>query len=154
MTDSLVLLDHTADGTLRAPVRELVTLARGLRRRRSTACGPPTAPSPTRRRSRTSARSGSRACTGSTADADLHLSAVLAEAVASLLDATGAGVLLVTSTFENKEVAARLAILTGAGVVTDADGLVARGRPARREQDRVRRHLEHARARSPRRSRS
>ena len=57
------------------------------------------------------------------ADADLHLSAVLAEALASLLDATGAGLLLLESSFENKEAAARLAVATGAGVVTDADTL-------------------------------
>jgi electron transfer flavoprotein alpha subunit len=57
------------------------------------------------------------------ADADLHLSAVLAEALASLLDATGADLVLAVSSFENKEAAARLAVTTGAGVVTDADGL-------------------------------
>jgi electron transfer flavoprotein alpha subunit len=55
------------------------------------------------------------------ADADLHLSAVLAEALASLVEATGAGLLLLESSFESSEAAARLAITTGAGVVTDAD---------------------------------
>ncbi|NKY40844.1 electron transfer flavoprotein subunit alpha/FixB family protein, partial [Cellulomonas septica] len=58
------------------------------------------------------------------ADADLHLTAVLAEALGSLVAATGAGLVLLVSSFENKEAAARLAVATGAGVVTDADGLV------------------------------
>ncbi|RHA38285.1 electron transfer flavoprotein subunit alpha/FixB family protein [Cellulomonas rhizosphaerae] len=123
MTDSLVLLDHTADGTLRAPVRELVTLARGL----GGAIHGVWAADGAEPDAETLADLGALGVSRVhrlTADADLHLSAVLAEALASLLDATGAGALLVTSTFENKEVAARLAVLTGAGVVTDADGLV------------------------------
>ena len=77
------------------------------------------------------------------ADADPHLSAVLAEALASLLDATGAGLLLVVSSFENKEAAARLAVSTGAGVVTDADGLALVDGRYVAVEDRVRRHLEH-----------
>ena len=120
----LVLVDHTEDGAVRAPVRELLTLAREL----SGGAGVHAAwavdgvePSPE--------VVAELAALGAThvhrvvVDADPHLSAVLAEALASLLDATGAGLLLVVSSFENKEAAARLAISTGAGVVTDADGL-------------------------------
>jgi electron transfer flavoprotein alpha subunit len=58
-----------------------------------------------------------------TTGADLHLSAVLAAGVASLVGATGADQVLALSTFENKEVAARLAVTSGAGVITDADAL-------------------------------
>ncbi|KQT01420.1 electron transfer flavoprotein subunit alpha/FixB family protein [Cellulomonas sp. Leaf395] len=120
----LVLVDHTVDGAVRAPVRELLTLSREL----SGGAGVHAAwtvdgvePSPE--------VVAELASLGAThvhrvvVDADPHLSAVLAEALASLLDATGAGLLLVVSSFENKEAAARLAISTGAGVVTDADGL-------------------------------
>ncbi|MEN0128591.1 MAG: electron transfer flavoprotein subunit alpha/FixB family protein [Brevundimonas sp.] len=123
MTDTLVLLDHSADGTLRTPVRELVTLARGL----GGAIHGVWAQDGAELDAATIADLGALGVTQVhrvSADADLHLSAVLAEAVASLLDATGAGLVLATSAFENKEAAARLAVLTGAGVVTDADGLV------------------------------
>ena len=41
---------------------------------------------------------------------DEHLAASVAQAVAATLDATGADVLLLASTFENKDVAARLFI--------------------------------------------
>ena len=120
----LVLVDHTEAGALRAPVRELVTLARGLAGDGGVHAAwalDGVEPSP--------AVIDELAALGAThvhrlsADADLHLSAVLAEALASLLDATGAGLLLLESSFENKEVAARLAVTTGAGVVTDADAL-------------------------------
>lgn len=127
MTDTttvLVLLDHTPDGGLRTPVRELVTLARGL-------AGPSgvhgawavDGAEPSAEAVADLAALGVAHVHRLTTDADLHLTAVLAEGLASLLDATGAGLLLATSSFENKEVAARLAVATGAGVVTDADAL-------------------------------
>ncbi len=53
-------------------------------------------------------------------DADARLTPVLGEALAAAVTAAGAGVVLLVSTFENKEAAARLALATGAGVVTDA----------------------------------
>ncbi|WP_029290166.1 electron transfer flavoprotein subunit alpha/FixB family protein [Cellulomonas sp. HZM] len=129
MTDTLVLLDHAADGTLRTPVRELVTLARSLGGSvqgvwalgAPDGTGAPDGPSDA-----TLAELGALGLSRVhrvRADADLHLSAALAEVLAALLDSTGAGLLLATSTFENKEVAARLAVATGAGVVTDADAL-------------------------------
>ena len=120
----LVLVDHTETGAVRAPVRELLTLARelaggaGVHAAWSVDGVEPSA--------EVVAELGALGATHVhrvVADADLHLSAVLAEALASLLDATGAGLLLLVSSFENKEVAARLAVSTGAGVITDADGL-------------------------------
>lgn len=120
----LVLVDHTEAGVVRAPVRELLTLAREL-------AGPAGVHAawavdgvePSAEVVAELAALGATHVHRVVADADLHLSAVLAEALASLLDATGAGLLLTVSSFENKEVAARLAVSTGAGVVTDADGL-------------------------------
>ncbi len=56
----------------------------------------------------------------STGAVDARLTPVLAEALADAVRETGATVLLALSTFENKEAAARLAVATGAGVVTDA----------------------------------
>ncbi|UJP41351.1 electron transfer flavoprotein subunit alpha/FixB family protein [Cellulomonas palmilytica] len=123
MSDTLVLLDHTASGALRTPVRELVTLARSLGGGVTGAWAVDGAePS-----AQTLAELGALGVTQVyrvTADgADLHAAAVLAEGLAGLLEATGASTLLATSSFENKEVAAHLAVATGAGVVTDADAL-------------------------------
>jgi electron transfer flavoprotein alpha subunit len=119
----LVLLDHTPDGALRGPVREVVTLAREL----AGDAGVHAAwAADAELGADVIADLGALGVTHVhrlVADADLHLSAVLAEGLDSLVAATGAGLLLTVSSFENKEVAARLALSTGAGVVTDADGL-------------------------------
>jgi len=120
----LVLVDHTEAGAVRAPVRELLTLARGLAGSSGVhAAWAVDGVEPSAEVVAELAALGATHVHRVVADADLHLSAVLAEALGSLLDATGAGLLLTVSSFENKEVAARLAVSTGAGVVTDADGL-------------------------------
>jgi len=49
-----------------------------------------------------------------------HSTALVAEALARAADVSGAAVVLLASTFPNKESAARLAFLTGAGLVIDA----------------------------------
>jgi len=118
----LVLLDHTTDGTLRPAVLELLTLARGL------------APDAVVE----GAWIGGDPVTALTAlgdqgvvavhhvdigAADPHLTPVVAEALAAVVAATGARLVLGVSSFENKEIAARLGVATGAGVVTDAVGL-------------------------------
>jgi len=119
----LVLLDHATDGALRPPVRELLTLAREL-------AGPAgvhgawldAAELPVGTLDEIAAYGvGAVHCV--TTDADLRLASVRARALAVLLDRTGAGLLLVVSSFENKETVAPLAVATGAGVITDADGL-------------------------------
>lgn len=123
MSDILVLLDHTAAGALRAPVRELVTLARTLT---ETAVHGVWAADGAEPDDAALAELGALGVTTVhrlTSDGDLHVAAVLAEGLVSLLDATGAATLLATSSFENKEAAAHLALATGAGVVTDADGV-------------------------------
>jgi electron transfer flavoprotein alpha subunit len=118
----LVLLDHTADGTLRPAVLELLTLARGLA---------PDAvvegvwiggePDPALAAlGEQGAVSVHRVDVGA---ADPHLTPVVAEALAAVVATTGARLVLGVSSFENKEVAARLGVSTGAGVVTDATGL-------------------------------
>lgn len=120
----LVLLDHTESGALRAPVRELLTLARELAAGEAVhAAWALDGVEPSGEVVAEVASLGATHVHRLAADADLHLSAVLAEALASLLDSTGAGLLLLESSFENSEAAARLAIGTGAGVVTDADTL-------------------------------
>ncbi|WP_456844372.1 electron transfer flavoprotein subunit alpha/FixB family protein [Cellulomonas sp. P5_C6] len=120
----LVLVDHTEAGAVRAPVRELLTLARGLAGDAGVhAAWAVDGVEPSADVVAELAALGATHVHRIVADADLHLSAVLAEALASVLDATGADLLVAVSSFENKEAAARLAVSTGAGVVTDADGL-------------------------------
>ncbi|MGN8247440.1 electron transfer flavoprotein subunit alpha/FixB family protein [Cellulomonas soli] len=117
----LVLLDHTAEGTVRTPVRELVTLARGLAGDAGVegAWAGELPAGALEDLGRLGVRRVHRLAT----DADAHLTAVLAEAVEQVRASAGAPLVLLVSSFENKEVAARLAVTTGAGVITDADAL-------------------------------
>ncbi|MDM7856522.1 electron transfer flavoprotein subunit alpha/FixB family protein [Cellulomonas alba] len=119
----LVLLDHTPDGALRAPVRELLTLARDIAGADVHAAWPASGAEPTEETVAELGAMGVGHVHRLVADADLRLSAVVATGLASLVGAIGADLVLALSTFENKEVAARLAVATGAGVVTDADAL-------------------------------
>ena len=56
--------------------------------------------------------------------ADEGLTASVTDALQAVLATVPAQLLLVSSTFENKEFAARLAVLTGGGVVTDATSVL------------------------------
>jgi electron transfer flavoprotein alpha subunit len=121
----VVLLDHhTVDGVpvVRPPVLELLTLARGL-----------AAPTGTQVHAVAVEPGLAAPAVGDAArygvsvlhdvrvgDADPHLTPVVGEALAAVAAVTGASAVLLTSTFENKEAAARVAVLTGAGVVSDA----------------------------------
>ena len=112
----LVLLDHTDSGDLRATAPELVALARTL--------GEPVegvwvgaSPVPAR------LPAGLARVHRVAVAHDEHLAPVVADAVAAVVEAAGATVLVLASTFENKDVAARLGVALGAGVVTDADVL-------------------------------
>lgn len=118
----LVLLDHTADGGLRPSATELVTLARPLAGDGGVV-GVWVGDGPDRATLAVLGAHGVAAVHVVRPDGDPALSAVTAEAVAAVLEATGAGLVLIGSTFEGKEAAGHLAVRTGAGVVTDADGL-------------------------------
>lgn len=111
-----VLLDHADSGDLRATAPELVALARTLGGLvEGVWVG--AAPLP-------SALPAGLARVHRVAVAhDEHLATSVAEALSAVLDATGATVLLLAATFENKDVAARLGVALGAGVVTDADAV-------------------------------
>lgn len=54
---------------------------------------------------------------------EASLPPAVAAVLAGLIDETGASTVLVASTFENKELAARLALATGAGLVVDASAV-------------------------------
>lgn len=122
----LVLLDHTADGLLRPPVLELITAARSLADDAVVhgvwvvAAGADIPAESLSVLGEHGVRTVHRADVGV---ADPHLTPVAAEAVVAVLEAVGADLVLGVSTFENKEVAARVAVATGAGVVVDAGGV-------------------------------
>ncbi|WP_432495344.1 electron transfer flavoprotein subunit alpha/FixB family protein [Kineococcus auxinigenes] len=114
----LVLLDH--DGArLRPTARELLTLARGLPGAQVHAVWIGAAPG-----GETRAEAGAHGAAVLhhvlVDGADEHLTASVAEVLETVRTEVGAPLLLVSSTFEGKEVAARLAVRTGAGVVTGA----------------------------------
>ncbi len=118
----LVLLDHAADGTLRPAVLELLTLARGLAPD-AVVEGAWIGGDPGPVLEELGAQGVVSVHHADIGAADPHLTPVAAEALAALVATTGARLVLGVSSFENKEIAARLGVATGAGVVTDASGL-------------------------------
>jgi electron transfer flavoprotein alpha subunit len=120
MATVLVLLDHAETGALRGSVLELATAARDLADG-GEVHGLWVGDEPVDPALPVLGRHGVAVVHQvSTGAVDPHLTPVLAEALADAVRDTGATVLLALSTFENKEAAARLAVATGAGVVTDA----------------------------------
>ncbi|WP_129339300.1 electron transfer flavoprotein subunit alpha/FixB family protein [Cellulomonas endophytica] len=127
----LVLVDHTPAGALRAPAEELCTAARAVAAAGSVE-GVWVATDPDDRPgdavlAALGALGVARVHRVTAVGADPRTSAVVAQALAELhaeLHAERpARAVLLASSFENKEAAARLAVRTGAGVVTDADDL-------------------------------
>lgn len=117
----LVLLDHAETGALRGNVLELATAARDLAGDGGAVHGVWVGDEPLDPALPVLGRHGVQVVHAvTTGDADPRLTPVLAEALTAVAADTGAGVVLALSTFENKEAAARLALATGAGVVTDA----------------------------------
>ena len=119
----LVLLDHEDTGALRGSVLELATAARDLAGGGAVhglwVGDEPLDPAlPVLGQHGVAVVHAVR-----TGDADPHLTPVLAEVLTDAARDTGARVVLALSTFENKEAVARLAVATGAGVVTDASAV-------------------------------
>jgi electron transfer flavoprotein alpha subunit len=123
----LVLLDHAADGAVRPPVLELLTAAREL----GVVHGVWIAPDAGVESSGPDA--GIIELLGAygveavhevhLGGADARLTPVAAHALADVVAATGASTLLLTSSFENKEIAARVGVAARAGVIVDASGV-------------------------------
>ncbi len=120
MTDRtvLVLLD-TPQTELRSPALELLTLARRLGRVETVALSSPSVT--------TLAQLGAygvatvrQAQLPSAVGDERYLSPVVAEALALATRRSDADLVLATSSFPNQEIAARVAYLTGAGLVVDA----------------------------------
>ena len=122
MAEVLVLVEHT-DGDVKKVTGELLTLASRLGQPAAVLVGPAT-----------DAALGTLGSYGATKvyvadDADLtgHLVAPVAEVLAKLVADTSPAAVLVASTAEGKEVAARLAVKTSSGVLTDVTDVTADG---------------------------
>lgn len=121
----LVLLDHSAADALHGPVLELLTAARGLGTVHGVWVG---ADAPAAAVLDQLGAQGVEMLDVLDLDgADARLTPVVGEGLAALVTELGASAVLLTSSFENKEVAARLGVLTGAGVVVDASGVEVAG---------------------------
>jgi electron transfer flavoprotein alpha subunit len=120
----LVLLDHTADGEVRPPVLELLTAARALGAVQGAWIADVDGPGPDARTLELLGTYGTETVHRlDVGDADARLTPVIAQGLTALVQGTGASLLLLTSSFENKEIAARVGVATGAGVVVDASAL-------------------------------
>ncbi|MCV2394058.1 electron transfer flavoprotein subunit alpha/FixB family protein [Actinotalea sp. M2MS4P-6] len=118
-TDVLVLLEHADDGALRPSVPELLTLGRTIG---TVGAVWVAAADPGADVLAELAAHGVQELHVVTPDAHPRLTPVIAEALAALVEPSTRAVLL-GSSFENKEVAARLGVLTGAGVMVDVAAL-------------------------------
>ncbi|MFJ5928061.1 electron transfer flavoprotein subunit alpha/FixB family protein, partial [Kitasatospora sp. NPDC092948] len=117
MSEILVLVDH-ADGAVRKPALELLTLARRLGTPSAVVLGAGDNAAAIAARA---AEYG--AAKVYTADADAfttHLVVPKVDALTQIARATGATAVLVTSGGEGKEIAARTALRLGSGLITDA----------------------------------
>ncbi|WP_426561631.1 electron transfer flavoprotein subunit alpha/FixB family protein [Angustibacter sp. McL0619] len=123
MSEVLVLVDHV-DGAVRKTTTELLTIARQF--------GEPSAVFVARDSSAFAAAKDTLAEFGAakvyrieSADVIDHLVAPTAEALAQLVERTSPAAVLIASSGEGKEVAARLSIKTGSGLITDAVAVAA-----------------------------
>jgi electron transfer flavoprotein alpha subunit len=121
MSEILVLVEH-ADGAVKKVTLELLTLARSL--------GTPAAVWLGKRASAESVAAlgeygADKVYVVESSDLDDFLVAPKAEALAKVLAESGAAAVLIPSSAEGKEIAGRLAIKAGSGVITDAVGVAA-----------------------------
>ncbi|HET9871082.1 MAG TPA: electron transfer flavoprotein subunit alpha/FixB family protein [Propionibacteriaceae bacterium] len=122
MSDVLVVVEQ-ADGAVALPTRELLSLARRIGDPVAVVLGPggPDAAS-------VLGQFGARqVITVEDPAFEQYLVAPRAEALAQVVDAVQPSFVLLTSTLESKEVAARLAVRIGSGLITDATDLDADG---------------------------
>lgn len=115
MTEVLVLADH-ADGAIRSTSLELLTIARRLGRASAIFIGRDESEAV-----ETLSRFGAETIyIVDPAGVDDYLVAPKAEILAQLVESAGIGTVMISSTVEGKEIAARLAVKIGSGLITDA----------------------------------
>src|SRR5579863_2714735 len=121
MAEVLVLAEHTAGGEVKKVTLELLTAARRL--------GSPsvvwTGPGAGAAQARLAEFGAEKVYTADSADFADYPVAPAAELLAHLVGQVSPAAVLVAGTTEGKEIAGRLAVKTGSGVLTDAVNVVA-----------------------------
>jgi electron transfer flavoprotein alpha subunit len=122
MAEVLVLVDHT-NGEVKKVTLELLTLARRLGEPSAVLIGTgyDTA------KATLAEHGAAKVYVTEDADVSSHLVAPTAEVLAQLVEQVSPVAVLLSSTAEGKEIAGRLAIKTGSGVLTDATDVTADG---------------------------
>jgi electron transfer flavoprotein alpha subunit len=118
MADVLVLVEHSA-GDVKKVTFELLTLARQLGTPAAVAIGAVSDDTV----SALGAGGAETVYVATGSDFDDHVVAPKVAALQAALSASGAAGVLVAATAEGKEIAGRLAVRTGSGVITDAVGV-------------------------------
>ncbi len=118
MAEVLVLADHSGD-TVKKVTYELVTLARTLGEPAVVWTGPGAADA----QARLAEYGAAKVYAADSADYDDYVVAPKAELLASLVASAAPAAVLVPSTAEGREIAGRLAVKTGSGLITDATGV-------------------------------
>ncbi len=118
MAEILVLVEHDGE-TVKKVTGELLTLARKLGEPAAVWAGPGAQAG----RERLAEFGAAKVYVADGAEFDDYLVAPKAELLAQLVAAASPAAVLVPSTAEGREVAGRLAVKTGSGVITDAVGL-------------------------------
>ncbi len=124
MAEVLVLADHTGDAVKKVTF-ELVTLARQFGEPSVVWAGPGADAA----KDRLAEYGAAKVYVADSADFDDYVVAPKAELLASLVESGAPAAVLIASTAEGREIAGRLAIKTGSGLITDAvavsEGLIA-----------------------------
>ncbi|MDP9417009.1 MAG: electron transfer flavoprotein subunit alpha/FixB family protein [Actinomycetota bacterium] len=116
MAEVLVLVDHV-DGAIRKPSTELLTLARRLGEPAAVFCGTTGAEEAAQTLGRFGA---SKVYVVDAPEVDEYLVVPKVDVLEQLVARTSPAAVLMTATPEGKEIAGRLAVRTGSGVLTDA----------------------------------
>jgi len=124
MSEVLVVIDH-ADGEVKKPTFELLTIARRLGEPVAVFFGPPEAADAVAEKVKK--YGAAKVYVIDDAQIKGFLVAPKAEALQQLAEKTSPAAILLPSSFENKEVAGRLAIKLGSGLITDAVDVQAGG---------------------------
>src|ERR1700722_19898835 len=121
MAEVLVLAEHTADGEVKKVTLELLSAARRL--------GEPsvvwTGPGADAAQPRLAEYGAAKVYVADSPDLSGYVVAPTAELLASLVTEKSPAAVLVAGTTEGKEIAGRLAVKTGSGVLTDAVNVTA-----------------------------
>jgi len=124
MSQVLVLVEH-GDGAVKKVTLELLTAARALGEPAAVVVGPPGSAAPLV--DKLGEYGAATVYVAESPDVEKHLVTPQAEVLASLLGQTSPAAVLLPSTAEGKEIAARLAMRTRSGILTDAVGVDADG---------------------------